>query len=144
MTDEVTYQKTLNSIPGVESGKGRAFVYIPKGGPDVMSTMGVIDFFSIDDTIFRFGGESYFYIDIDAGSHHVTVTEVVKAGLRNTKQYGKNKIEIFAPEGDVIYLRITPQKARVYTVEVVSKSIAEREMENLSLWTNSATTMKIE
>jgi len=69
---------------------------------------------------------------------------VVKAGFKNKKQYGKNKIEITTPEGDVVYLRIISQKSRIYKLEVVPKVLAESEMANLPLWTNSATTMKID
>jgi len=144
MTDKTTYQETLTSMPNIGAGEGRLFIYVPKGGPDVMSTLGVIDFISIDKDIFRFGGESYFYLDVEAGSHHVTTTEVVKAGFKNKKQYGKNSAEISVPEGKVIYMRIVAQKARVYKLEVASKSKAESEMDGLPLWTNSITTMKIE
>ncbi len=144
MTDEVTYQETLGNISGIEAGNGRVFIYVPKGGPDIMNTMGVIDFLSIDKDIYRFGGESFFYLDIEAGSHNATVTEVVKTGFKLKEQYGQNKIEISAAEGDVMYLRIIAQKARVYRLEVVPKALAESEMADLPLWTNSATTMKIE
>ena len=145
MTDKTTYQETLASMPSIHTGEGRVFIYIPKGGPDIMSTLGVIDFISIDKDIFRFGGESYFYLDVDAGSHHVTTTDVVKAGFANNKkQHGKNSTEITIPEGKVVYMRIVPQKARVYKLEIVSKSKAESEMGSLLLWTNSITTMKID
>jgi len=143
MTDKTTYQETLASIPDINAGEGRVFIYIPKGGPDIMSTLGVIDFISIDNDIFRFGGESYFYLDVEAGSHHVTTTEVVKAGFKNKKQYGKNSTEISVPEREVVYMRIVAQKARVYKLEIASKSKAESEMEGLPLWTNSMTTMTI-
>lgn len=109
-----------------------------------MSTLGVIDFISIDKDIFRFGGESYFYLYVEAGIHHVTTTEVVIAGFKTKKQYGKNSAEITVPEGEVIYMKIVAQKARVYKLETVSKSKAESEMTNLPFWTNSMTTMKIE
>jgi hypothetical protein len=145
MTDKTTYQETLVNIPDIGTGQGRVFIYIPKSGPDIMNTLGVIDFISIDKDIFRFGGESYFYLDIEAGSHHVTTTEVVKAGFANNKkQYGKNSTKITVPEGEVIYLRIIAQKAREYQLELMSKSIAESEMGSLPLWTNSMTTMTIE
>lgn len=144
MTDKTTYQETLVGIPGIGTGKGRLFIYIPKGGPDIMSTLGVIDFISIDKDIFRFGGESYFYLDVKAGTHHVTTTGVVKTGFKNKKQYGKSSAEISVPEGDVVYMRIVAQKTRVYKLEIVSMSKAESEMGSLPLWTNSMTTMKIE
>lgn len=144
MTDKTTYQETLVNIPGIDVGKGRIFIYSPKGGPDLLSTLGVIDFISIDKDLFRFGGESYFYLDVGAGSHHVTTTEVVIAGFKNKKQYGKNSTEIFVPEGEVVYMRIAAQKARVYKLKIVPMSKAESEMGSLPLWTNSMTTMKIE
>lgn len=144
MTDKTTYQETLINMPNINAGEGRIFIYSPKGGPDIMSTLGVIDFISIGKDIFRFGGESYFYLDIKAGSHHVTTTEVVKPGFKNKKQYGKNSTEISVPEGEVVYMRIVTQMARVYKLEIVSKSKAEPEMAGLPLWTNSMTTMKIE
>jgi hypothetical protein len=144
MTDKVTYQETLDKLPDIDTGKGRAFVYFPKGGPDIVSTIGVIDFISIDKDIYRFGGESYFYLDVASGPRHFTITEVVKAGLKNKKQFGKNKIDIVVPEKDTIYLRIAAQKARAYKLETVTKSIAETEMNDLPLWTNSSTAMKIE
>lgn len=144
MTDQTSYQDTLASIPNIGTGKGRVFFYIPKGGPDAMSTLGVIDFISVDKHIFRFGGESYFYLDIDAGIRHVTTTDVVIAGLKNKKQYGKNAIEIAVSEGEVNYLRIAAQKPRAYKLELVPKLTAESEMAGLPLWTNSMTTMTIE
>jgi len=144
MTDKISYQETLGSIPDIASGKGRAFIYIPKGGPDIISTLGVIDFISVDESIYRVGGESYFYLDMNAGSHHVTTTEVVKkAGFTNKKQYGKNTIDITVPEGNVTYLRMTAYQARAYNVDEVSKLTAEAEMKGLPLWTNSSTTMTI-
>lgn len=144
MTDKITYQETLDEIPDIDTGKGRAFIYFSQGGPGVVSTIGIIDFISIDKDIFRFGGESYFYLDVEAGLRLVTITEVVKAGLKNKKQYGKHQIKIAVPEKDTIYLRIAAQESRAYEMEVVSKSTAETEMKNLSLWTNSSTTMRIE
>lgn len=144
MTDKITYKETLDSLSNVEAGKSRVFIYTPKGGPDIISTMGVIDFISIGKDIYRFGGESYFYLDTESGPHTVTVTEVVKVGFKNKKQYGKNKLEIIAPERDVIYLRIMAYKAKAYKLEIVPKTLAELEMINLPLWTNSPTTMKIE
>ena len=144
MTGNTTYQETLANLSGIETGKGRVYIYIPKRGPNIMSTMGVIDFISIDKNIYRFGGESYFYLDIEAGPHNATITEVVKAGLKNKKQYGKNKIEITIPESDVVYLKIIAQKSKIYKLEVVPKALAESEMADLPLWTNNATTMKIE
>lgn len=145
MTDKTTYQEILGSIPDIKSGHGRVFIYVQKSGPDIIDTLGVIDFISLDKNIYRFGGESYFYLDIEAGSYQATITEVVKAGFAsNIKQFGKDKIEISVPESSVIYMRITAKKTKVYTLKVVSKSIAENEMQNLPLWTNSATTMKIE
>lgn len=142
MTDKTTYQQMSGSVPDIKSGYGRAFIYVPKSGPDIMDTLGIIDFISIDKSIYRFGGESYFYLDIEAGSHQATITEVVKPRFgSNKKQYGKNKIEITVPESRVIYMKITGKKTRAYTLEVVSKSIAEKEMQNLPLWTNSATIM---
>lgn len=146
MTDKTTYQETLVNIPDIGAGKGRIFIYILEGGPnEIMNTVGIFDFISIDKDIFRFGGESYFYLDVKAGPHHVTTTDVVKAGFANNKkQYGKNSAEISIPEGKVVYMRIVPQKARVYKLEIVSKSKAEPEMGSLLLWTNSMTTMKID
>ncbi|MEH6473140.1 MAG: hypothetical protein V7752_18035 [Halopseudomonas sp.] len=144
MTDKTTYQETLHNISDVKAGKGRVFIYVPKGGPDIISTLGVIDFISIDNEVYRFGGESYFYLDIKSGPHHVTVTEVVKAGLKNKKQYGKNNLDISTPGGEVLYLRIMAYKSRAYNLEVVPKKLAESEMNNLPLWTNSSTTMEIE
>jgi len=144
MTDKATYQETLVSIPDIDTGKGRIFIYTQKGGPNIMSTLGVIDFISIDKNIFRFGGESYFYFDIGAGSHQATITDVVKKGFAsNKKQYGKNKIDLSVPEGGVVYMRILAQESGVYKLEMAPKSIAEPEMAGLQLWTNSITTMKI-
>ncbi|MBV1932681.1 MAG: hypothetical protein KUG71_13305 [Porticoccaceae bacterium] len=144
MTDKVTYQETLDKLPEIDTGKGRAFIYFPKGGSDIANTIGVIDFISIDKDIYRFGGESYFYLDVASGPHHFTITEVVKAGLKNKKQFGKSKTDISVPEKDTIYLKIAAQNARTYKLEAVSRSIAETEMKDLPLWTNSSTTMKIE
>ena len=84
MTDNTTYQETLQNTPSVASGMGRVFIYIPKGGPGIMNTTGLIDFISIDKIIYRFGGESYFYLDIKSGPHKVTATDVLKAaGFKN-------------------------------------------------------------
>lgn len=144
MTEKTTYRELLATIPIIESGKGRVFIYAPKGGPDIMSTLGVIDFISIDRDIFRFGGESYFYLDIETGSHKVTTTSVVKAGFKNKKRYGENTKSINVREREAIYLRIVAQKARVYELELASKSKAEEEMSTLPLWKNSMTSMRIE
>ena len=144
MTDNATYQETLDKLPKIDAGKGRAFVYIPKGGPDIVSTIGVIDFISVDKDIYRFGGESYFYLDVASGPRHFTITDVVKAGLKNKKQFGKNTIDVVMPEKETIYLRIVAQEARTYKFDLVAQSIAETEMKGLPLWTNSSTTMKIE
>ncbi len=143
MTDKETYQETVVSISGIDAGKGRVFIYAPKGGPNIVDTMGVMDFLSIDKDIYRFGGESFFYLDIETGSHNATITEVVKAGIKNKKQYGQHQIEISIPESGVTYLKIIAQKSRVYKLEMVPKALAESEMTDLPLWTNSATTMKI-
>lgn len=152
MTEEKPYEELVKEIPNIQEGYGRVFIYSPKGGPSYpLNSMGDIDFFSIDKTIYRFGGESYFYLDIETGAHLLTVTNVLVRGFAsNKKQYGKNSLEININNGQVIYLRFINQSKsksiddRAYSVSIIERNIAEKELVNLTLWNNHKTTMKIE
>ena len=152
MTEEKSYQEFVKEIPNIPQGYGRVFIYSPKGGPTYpLNSMGDIDFFSIDKTIYRFGGESYFYLDIKSGAHLLTVTNVVVRGFAsNKKQYGKNNLEINIDNQQLIYLRFVNQSKsksideRAYSVNVIEKNVAETEIANLAFWNNDETTMKIE
>ena len=152
MTEEKHYKVLINEIPDVQQGYARIFIFSPKGGPSYpLNSMGDIDFFSIDKTIYRFGGESYFYLDIKSGSHLFTVTNVVVRGLAsNKKQAGENKLEINLNNQQVIYLRLVNHSQsksidkRIYRIEEVEINSAEAEMAGLSFWNNDETTMKIQ
>ena len=152
MTEEKSYENLLEEIPSISQGYGRVFIYSPKGGPSYpLNSMGDIDFFSIDKIIYRFGGESYFYIDIESGQHLLTVTNVLERGLvSNKKQYGENKLDINIDSQQVIYLRFVNQSKsksihdRSYSVSIVDRNMAEVEIVNLALWDNFETTMVLE
>lgn len=152
MTDDKDYQELVKEIPGIQASHGRVFFYSPKGGPSYpLNSMGDMDFFSIDNTIYRFGGTSYFYLDIKAGPHLMTTTNLVVRGFAsNKKQAGENKLEINIKNNETIYLRLVNHSKsksindRAYDISVVDKGKAEMEMEGLSLWNNHETTMVIE
>ena len=144
MTDDISYQQTMATSPSIAPGYGRIFVYSPIGGPNIASILGVIDFLSIDKDIVRFGGESYFYMDVPAGTHDLTTTAIVTGIRKNNIQPGQNNIEVTVPEAQVVYVRIGSEKAMVYSLETVLKSEAEEEMIDLPLWTNTMTTMKLD
>jgi len=95
MTEEKDYKVLIKEIPDIQQGYARIFIYSPKGGPSYpLNSMGDIDFFSLDKNIYRFGGKSYFYLDIKSGSHLLTVTNVVVRGFAsNKKQAGENQLE---------------------------------------------------
>lgn len=152
MTEEKSYKDLVKDIPNIPQGYGRVFIYSPKGGPSYpLNSMGDIDFFSIDKTIYRFGGESYFYLDIESGQHSLTVTNVLERGLVSNKaQYGENKLDINIDSQQIIYLRFVNQSKsksihdRSYSVNIIDKNIAEVEIDNLALWNNFETTMMLE
>jgi hypothetical protein len=152
MTEEKKYKNLIMEISKVPQGYGRILIYSPKGGPDfLLNTMGDIDFFSIDKKIYRFGGETYFYLDVEVGSHLVTVTDVLVRGFAsNKKQQGKRKLKINLANGQTIFLRFVNRsvsksiKDRNYDVNVIEKNQAERELDNLDYWNNHETTMKLE
>lgn len=151
MTEEKEYKELIKEIPDIQQGYGRIFIYSPKGGPEYpLNSMGDIDFFSIDQNIYRFGGESYFYLDIKMGPRLITSTNVVVRGFAsNKKQYGKNRLQINVDNKKSIYLRFVNHGSksitgRDYDVSVIDKNKAELEIENLSFWNNHETTMIIE
>jgi len=144
MTDNISYQQTMATSPAIAPGHGRIVVYSPIGGPNIVSTLGVIDFISIDNDIVRFGGQSYFYLDVPAGTHNLTTTAIVTGIRKNNIQPGKNRIELRVSEAQVVYVRIGSERAMVYSLETVLKSEAEAEMVDLPLWTNTITTMTLD
>ena len=152
MTEEKEYKVLIKEISDIQQSYGRVFIYSPKGGPSYpLNSMGDIDFFSIDKSIYRFGGESYFYLDIESGSHLLTITNVVVRGFAsNKKQAGENKLKINLNNQQVIYLRLVNHSKskqiddRIYSIEEVEINKAEKEIASLSFWNNHETTMKIE
>lgn len=152
MTEDKKYKNLIMEISNIPQGHGRIFIYSPKGGPDLsLNTMGDIDFFSLDKKIYRFGGEAYFYLDVKAGSHLITVTDVLVRGFaHNKKQQGKKKLNIILRNGQTSFLRFVNRsvsksiKNRNYDVNVIEKNRAERELEGLDYWNNYETTMKLE
>ncbi len=152
MTEEKEYRVLIKEIPDIQQGYARVFIYSPKGGPSYpLNSMGDIDFFSLDKNIYRFGGESYFYLDIESGPHLLTVTNVLVRGFAsNEKQAGENKLEINLNKQQVIYLRLVNHSKsksiddRIYSIEDVEINRAEAEIAGLSFWNNYETTMKIE
>jgi len=151
MTEDKPYGEYVKNIPDIPKGYGRVFIYSPKGGPSYpLNSMGDIDFFSIDKKIYRFGGASYFYLDIKSGLHVVTVTNVLVRGFAsNKKQYGRNKIEINVNNQQTSYLRfvnLSKSKSideRAYSINFIEKNTAEREMAGLAFWNNYKTAMEI-
>lgn len=151
MTEDKPYGEFVKEIPNIPQGYGRVFIYSPKGGPSYpLNSMGDIDFFSIDKKIYRFGGASYFYLDIKSGLHTLTVTNVLVRGFAsNKKQYGKNRIDINVNNQQTSYLRFVNQSKsksmddRAYSITPIEKNIAEIEMGSLSFWSNYETTMEI-
>ena len=91
MTEDKKYSAFIKQAPVIAKGYGRIIIYSPKGGPSYpLNSMGDIDFFTIDSKVYRFGGASYFYLDIQSGQHQLTVNNVLVRGLvSNKKQYGK-------------------------------------------------------
>lgn len=152
MTEEKEYKVLITEIPDMKQGYARVFIYSPKGGPSYpLNSMGDIDFFSLDKNIYRFGGESYFYLDIKSGLHLLTVTNVLVRGFAsNKKQAGENKLEINLNNQQVVYLRLVNHSKsksiddRVYSIEEVEINRAEAEISGLYFWNNHETTMKIE
>lgn len=152
MTEDKEYKVFIKELPNIQQNYARVIIYSPKGGPSYpLNSMGDIDFFSIDKNIYRFGGESYFYLDIESGLHLLTVTNVVvRKFASNKKQAGENKLEINLNNQQVIYLRLVNHSTsksindRIYSIEEVEKNRAEKEITGLTFWNNHETTMKIE
>ncbi|MGB1263921.1 MAG: hypothetical protein ACPG52_13515 [Cognaticolwellia sp.] len=151
MTEDKEYKEFIKQAPVIAKGYGRIIIYSPKGGPSYpLNSMGDIEFFTIDRKVYRFGGASYFYLDIKSGQHQLTVNNVLIRGFAsNKKQYGKYKLELNVPEQDTIYLRFVNQSKskaideRAYSVDIVDKESAGSEMANLRYWNNFNTTMTI-
>lgn len=150
MTDDKSYEEILKEIQNIPQDYGRVFIYAPEGGPGYpLNSAGDIDFLSIDKDIFRFGGESHFYLDVRSGPHLLTATNVlVKGFASHKKQYGRNRLEINLTDQQVIYLQLVNQgrsksiNDRDFGFHVVEKNVAEKELNNLTFWNNREKTME--
>lgn len=154
MTEKKEYKELIKDIPDIPQGYGRIFIYSPKGDPSFqLNRMSNIDFFSIDKIIYRFAIETYFYLDIEIGSHLITATNVVVIGFYRgnvKKQSGQTELEINLENKQVIYLRFANRseskfvKDRIYDINVVDKNRAEIEIANLTFLNHHETDWKIE
>jgi len=106
---EGTYSELSGTLPSIQDGKGRVFLYLAKGGPNLWNTAGIFTTLSIDDRIYNIAGETFFYVDLRIGKHQVTsssASKMSKGAINLTYVLGENVVEFELSDQDVKYIKI--------------------------------------
>lgn len=127
---------TLSEIP---PGKGRVFVYLKEGGPNILNTKGATDYCTVDEYGYEIMGKTFWYLDLPIGSHTITATDAVNFWTSRPK-YGKKKLEFDLSEGETVFVRMNTggttalEVTMTYTPVIVSSEEAELEIANLDYY----------
>jgi hypothetical protein len=127
------YSEMKTSMTPLSPGSARLFVYVLGGGPNVLDTLGLLDVCTVDEHIYRIGGDIYWYLDLVPGRHKLTVNgaDITFGGGK----YGKSVIEIDLEERETKYCRLKVEGFGVFSrlvPELIEESVAEHEMMKLS------------
>jgi hypothetical protein len=139
------YSDLKRSMPPPQEGMGRLVVYITDGGPDVFLTTGIIDGCTIDNRGYKIMGRTYWYVDLQAGSHRVTATDVMSMWTGMPVRYGEKILDIDLQAGETYFVKMimsgTTLVSRLnsYAPTLVSSEVAESELKNLDFYKNYKT-----
>jgi hypothetical protein len=129
-----TYSEQKKNMTPPNYDKGRLFIYMVSGGPTPLNTSGIGAYCMVDNRVYRFLGASYFYVDLNAGSH-----KIVGDG-RSAKKLldGKKKyiLEFDIMKNEIKYCRLEPSGYRDLKSAIVEPSVAELELTNLKVMIN--------
>ena len=100
-----SYSELSDSLSAIPEGKGRVFIYMTDGGGSLMNTMGVVgEPLSIDNDVYFFAGETFFFVDLDIGKHKITATNMTSGFVKRTFHLGENALDIVISNQDVKYI----------------------------------------
>lgn len=134
ITTGPTYAKGKHTLPDVASDRGRLFVYLVDGGPNLMNTMGRNNACTVDRQMYGIAGKSYWLVDLEPGHHKVTANGVKGWGFN--ARYGKYAVEFDLEQGEKKYCRIDIDGFGSFIhwkPIMVEASVAEQEMLPLPL-----------
>lgn len=132
-----SYSELSDSLSAIPEGKGRVFIYMTDGGPSLMNTMGVVgEPLSIDNDVYFFAGETFFFVDLDIGKHKITATNMTSGFVKRTFHLGENALDIVISNQDVKYIKIDMKgnTAKFYPTLIESNQSAKNEISNLKLF----------
>lgn len=137
-----TYSELLDSLSTIPDGKGRVFIYTLDGGPTLMNTAGItMEPLSIDNDVYFFAANTFFFVDLDIGKHKITATNMTTGFVKRTFHLGENVIDIEISNQDVKYVRIDmkgnivlPKSATFHPILLESNQSVINEISSLKLY----------
>ena len=137
------YEQMVDTLPAIPEGKGRLFVYMKGGGATIFNTLGIVgEALSIDDIVYFASGKTFFYVDLDAGTHFMTNNRLIKGFFARLLTYGKSRTDFELANQEVKYIRLDYKGFVMfprwlwYCPTFESKEKAEKEMRRLKFYTD--------
>lgn len=147
--DDGEYSKIVTSLPAIPQNKGRVFIYMPEGGPNIMNTMGIWVEFSIDERIHHIAGETFFYIDLKTGKHKISANKMTTGFFKRTYQLGENVIDFELLNQEVKYVKVyykgtvAYSKFNTYFPILIEPKSAVNEIKPLKFYKDHETNLKL-
>ncbi len=127
------YSEAQGNAASLPPGYGRLFVYSTQGGPNPSSMLGASDLCTVDQEVHQILGRTYWFVDLPAGSHRVTIGGVPAWGYKKA-EYGKHAVEFELEAGEVKYcwmdLSGFPQR---FKPSMVESAVAQTQLPSLKL-----------
>lgn len=136
-SDYSEFKKSMTPVP---SASGRVFVYTV--GTDYLGSAWS-DGCTVDNQVYAVMGKTFWFTDLQPGTHKVTV-EGVYGFWGGSPTYGKKAVEFDLKEGETKYCRIEMHigvltSSITETITMVESAIGESEIANLSFYKNFKT-----
>jgi len=135
--DNGTYDEIKNTLPQIAEGKGRLYVYLGEGGPDLVNTLGILNYYSVDDKVYLFAGGAFSFLDLIPKTYLFSVDDAWRAVGAEKIHVGKFKLDLNIESGKELFLKINMKGSTFmaglnsYDATLVDKEIALSEIKGL-------------
>lgn len=119
------------------TGNGRLVVYTVDGAPNLLNSFGLRDLVTIGNRAYQIAGNTYFLIDLPAGSHRFTCNKVKKTGVfKESARFGELNYSVNLPPSQTVFLKLKKSGATlsghpIWQVEEMSPVTATVEIAKL-------------
>ena len=140
-----SYSELKALMTNVPSGSGRLFVYMTDGGRNPLNYYGAKDYCTIDDQVFNIFGKTFWYTDLQPGTHKVTAGDV-NGFFPNDFHYGKNSVDFALKDGEIKYCLIDLGgfgAFSTFTPTMVDAAKGEQELADLDFYGNYKLYLKL-